>query len=193
MPSPADSARYLRLHRAWLASLDPEHQAALAPLPDPDPAWGHMGLVPSPASILAPSTLNDDPAIRAMLATGAPPSFDLSPRVLGIYDQNGTGSCASAARSGTQSIAEQEERAAWIVFDLQRLYTEIGGVGNSGSTLEDNLNHSINPGVPVLGSAKRYAIDSWSYAPKTSLDAWINSIKAAIAAGRPVMVATLLQ
>ena len=69
MPSPADSARYLRLHRAWLASLDPEHQAALAPLPDPDPAWGHMGLVPSPASILAPSTLNDDPAIRAMLAS----------------------------------------------------------------------------------------------------------------------------
>jgi hypothetical protein len=89
-----------------------------------------------------------------------------------------------------QSIFEQEEQQKWLVFDAAELYHACGGDGEEGVSADTVLDYMQNTGIRVLSQSHRYRIGSYAYADPFSDG--ITPIKAALAVGRPCVLALLL-
>jgi len=145
-------------------------------------------------------TLNPDSRLRAMeslrvirrvKAMGIPNQADLTTYVKGNYNQGDENSCVAYSVAGMQSTYEEIEHNRWITFDAEESYVANGGYGPNGISAVDALDWEESPGMRDISTGQRYKIATYAFAnPMT--DAGIQTIKAAIAAKRPCVLALLL-
>lgn len=130
----------------------------------------------------------------APMMTAMPDAYSLRRYQKGpALDQDGKAACTAGSSSHMQAFYEVMERGKWIVFDWDRLYTENGGTGNNGLSSRDVLQDLQDQGCPVLGSDERYKIKQYAFVDFSSnFDLAIQTVKAAIAADCPVVLAMLL-
>jgi len=108
-------------------------------------------------------------------------------------NQGATGACVAASEAHLQAFYESMERGTWITFDWARFYTENGGTGSNGINTRDSLQDLHVKGYPVFASDRRYKIQSYAFVDFTADFLFaIQTVKAAIAALRPVVLALKL-
>lgn len=132
------------------------------------------------------------PGIAAALSS-FPDTYSLRQYQTGpALDQGQTGACVAASSSHVQALYEQMERKQWITFDWATLYAENGGSGDSGVNSRDVLQDMQTRGCPVLSSSDRYEISAYAFVDFSNFDLAIQTVKAAIFAKHPLVLAMLL-
>jgi len=160
-------------------------------LAKPDPHWGGTG------ALKLPYDWRDFQAFRhpeiAEMLPSFPDSFSLREFQKGsALDQDGKGACVATSSCHMQAFYEQMERNQWITFDWDKLYTENGGTGPNGVPTRQVLQDMQENGCPVLNTSNRYKISSYAFVDFGNFDFAIQTVKAAIAAKRPLVLALLL-
>lgn len=132
-------------------------------------------------------------SVQQMLAVGFPDSDEhLKEHCSHIYDQGPTPSCTTHFTAGMMTCNEHIERhGETLVFDAMGLFNETGAP-NVGRYTGDILKITQDRGILRVGTSKRYRIGSYAFAPTTSVDMWVSTIKAAVAAGHMCGLALLL-
>jgi hypothetical protein len=133
------------------------------------------------------------PDVQAQLAVGYPDSDEhLKEHCAHIYDQNGTPACTTHFTAGMMTCNEHiERRGEVLVFDAMGLFNETGAP-NVGRYTGDILKRAQDVGVVRVGTTKRYRIGSYAFAPTSSAQDWVDTMKAAVAAGHICGLALLL-
>jgi len=132
-------------------------------------------------------------SVQRMLAVGYPDSDEhLKEHCVHIYDQGATPSCTTHFTGGLMTVNEHIERhGETLVFDAMGLFNETGPP-NQGRYTGDILKVTQERGILRVGTNKRYRIGSYAFSPTTSVDIWVSTIKAAVAAGHMCGLALLL-
>jgi hypothetical protein len=129
--------------------------------------------------------------VRAAVSTSVPPVADLSSYVKGCYNQGQEGSCVAYSCAAMMSIFQDEKSNDWIQFNAEQCYVACGGTGQNGISTPDALNWIEGTGFGDSTDQKRYKIAAYAFADPRTPDGW-NTVKAALAAGLPCVVALLL-
>ncbi len=133
------------------------------------------------------------PGIAAHAAAGPPAdsmgllSLIKEPRL----NQGSEGSCVCGSTEGNCQMAESVASGSWPPYDIHELYTEAGGSGDSGVDVRTVMSLCINKGTPKTDGTRDAVIKSYLFVDPTPGN-FRNQVKAAIAAGHPVLVACLL-
>lgn len=157
------------------------------PAPYDSRGTGAQFLEPSPKDY----RLEAVPEVKAVLDVGAPPSAELSQWIGGVYNQGALPSCVAHSTCGMKSIEDNIEHRSWFTYDAVGLYQANGGTGANGVDTRQVLQYALDTGCLNQGNGKRYKIGSYAFAPR-SPGQFEETIKAAIAASRPCVVALLL-
>src|SRR6266536_1588075 len=133
------------------------------------------------------------PDVQAQLAVGYPDTDEhLREHCPHIYDQNGTPACTTHFTAGMMTCNEHIERKGeTLIFDAMGLFNETGPP-NVGRYTGDILKRAQDVGVVRVGTTKRYRIGSYAFAPTSSVQDWVDTMKAAVAAGHICGLALLL-
>lgn len=129
--------------------------------------------------------------VRAAAAAPLPSSADLSPFVKDCYNQGQEGSCVAYSSAGMMSVFEDERSNSWIKLNAEECYVACGGSGQNGISTVDALNWIEQKGFGDLGDQKRYQIATYAFADPRTPEGW-NSLRAALAANLPCVIALLL-
>jgi hypothetical protein len=163
---------------------------ALANLPDFDSKGFGLGALPlnRDARDLDLASIQE---VAELLRDGFPSQATLWDYVLMIYNQGSQPSCVPFSVAAMQSVFEHIEHGWWGELDAEECYWANGGDGTNGVETRQVLQWEQNVGMYFLNTGRRYRIGSFAFAdPRT--DAGVNSIKAAVAAKRPCVLALLL-
>lgn len=180
MPNPIpvdDRLAWIEEQESWRLSLpDP---------PVPDFLTGTKLRAPDPRDYLMPGA-------EALGLVGLPDSADITSDFPGpVLNQGGTPSCVCHTISHQMAIFQYQEERLARVFHASRAHLETGPEGQ-GRWPDDILKYARDRGMPLTGSEQRFRIVSYAFAPKTSQQAWVESIKAAIVNRQPVPICYLL-
>jgi len=166
--------------------------AFLQSLTLPDPTWQGTGATP-----LSVDPRDYDirwlPGVADQLAAGVPASADLTGLIKGaIYNQGNTGACVAYSTAGLCSMDDVAETGQWTTMDAAAMYAAAGGTGQNGVDSRLVLQQATDNGVPILGVSNRVKIiKSYAFVPQQP-GIFRDTLKAAIAAGYPLVVALLL-
>ncbi|SRR6266404_1686834 len=157
-----------------------------------DSSWGGTGATPLPYD-WRDRLVERHPSVSPFLSS-FPESASLRQYQTGpALNQGEESSCVAFSSCHLQAFYEQMERKQWVVFDGHALYVENGGTGNNGVLTRDVLQYLQARGCPVLGASTRYKIQSYAFVDfSNDFLLAIQTVKAAIAANRPVVLAMLL-
>src|SRR5437868_6431746 len=133
------------------------------------------------------------PGIAQQLHAGAPTAVpDLSEgKVLGLYDQDGEGACVAYSESGLTSLDEALNGRLWVWLDAEQFYHRNGGTGQNGIDTRSSLEDAKNNGIIRKDGQGVVRIENYLWVPKTP-GLFKDTIMAALALGKPCVVATLL-
>jgi hypothetical protein len=133
------------------------------------------------------------PGVARLLRVGYPANDEhLKEHVWTTYNQGNSPSCVCHMTAGLMSTNEHIERnGQQMLFDAMALHLETGPAGQ-GRFPGDILKVAQERGVALAGSSKRYRIGSYAYAPTTSPEEWVDTMKAAIASGHVCGIASRL-
>jgi hypothetical protein len=129
--------------------------------------------------------------VSAILAAGVPDQADLSEYVCLIYNQGGLPACVTYSIAGMQSLFAKIDRNVCLELDATGAYWENGGDGVHGVNIRTTLSWEQRVGMKVVNGTQRFRIGTYAYADPR-IDFGVLSIKAAIAARRPCILAMLL-
>lgn len=118
-----------------------------------------------------------------------PSACSLQGMVGDVMQQGKLPACVAYSTAAMKAVHEMRELGRWLTFDAMTCYHDCGGDGRNGVPTRAVLQYAQDRGLPVLSSAERYRIGSYAFAPQ---DGWVDTLKAAIAAGQPCVIATLL-
>ena len=124
-------------------------------------------------------------------AAGVPTSFDLSSYVSRVYDQGEIPACACYSVAAMQSIFEAIERGQWMAFDALECYRAVGGTGATGVDSASVFAYAQSTGLLAAATVHRYRIKSYA-AVQLGPAGQLQTVKAAVANNRPVVLAMLL-
>src|SRR6266536_3470032 len=126
------------------------------------------------------------PDVQAQLAVGYPDTDEhLREHCPHIYDQNGTPACTTHFTAGMMTCNEHIERKGeTLIFDAMGLFNETGPP-NVGRYTGDILKRAQDVGVVRVGTTKRYRIGSYAFAPTSSVQEWVDTMKVAVVGYRP--------
>lgn len=160
---------------------------SLAPFVDQGYGTGALLLTPDPRDF----QMHRIPEVKAMLEAGAPASYDLITYIKGVYNQGQVSSCVAHSTAGMKSVEDMLEHSAWNTYDAPALYAANGGTGQNGVDTRRVLQYAQDTGLLVLQGTARYRIGSYAFAPRVA-GQFEDTLKAAIAANRPCVLALLL-
>lgn len=132
-------------------------------------------------------------AVQEVLAAGLPPTFmELTQHCVHIYNQGSSPSCVCHATAGVQTANEHIERHGEVmIFDAMAMHMATGPA-NQGRYPGDILKYAQDVGVPLAQSTKRYRVGSYAFAPNSSPQVWVDTIKAALVSGHVCMCCSQL-
>jgi hypothetical protein len=129
--------------------------------------------------------------VAEVLRTNIPPEADLWDYVQLIYNQGSLPACVSYSIAGMQTVFQFIETGWHRELNADDCYWRNGGDGQHGIDTPRALQWCKDTGLLWVNTTRRYRIGSYAFAdPRT--ESGIKSIKAAIAAKRPCVLALLL-
>jgi len=131
------------------------------------------------------------PGVEAQIDAGIPEEASLEVLITTVYDQGKVPACTAYSLAALKSIQEAQEQGRWRIFDALRCYHDCGGDDRHGIDTRKALKLAQDVGMVAADGGDRYRIDTYAFAPQVD-PLWQDSIKGAIAAGHPVVVAMLL-
>lgn len=133
------------------------------------------------------------PGIAQGVHAGVPDTIpDLSlGKTGGVYDQDGEGACVAYSEAGLVSLDLALAGQPWIWMDAENLYRRNGGTGQNGVDTRGTLEDIRANGINRREGGGTVKIDSYLFVPKTP-GLFKDTIMAALAIGKPCVVATLL-
>lgn len=178
-PTPLDErVRELEEREAWRRSLQeatvPEELLGLKPQAEDPRQW----------------PLQNDAAVGAVLEAGYPETFDLLQwRPSPTRNQLSVPACVSFTADHGQGLHQMQEEGRQRVFDALAVHRETGD-WNQGRWPDQILKYVRDLGMPEASTGQRFRIEAWAFAPRGPQ--WEATVKAAIAAGKPVHLCMLL-
>jgi hypothetical protein len=132
------------------------------------------------------------PGVRELLRVGYPAEHtENQQHVVHTYHQGSTPACVWHTIAGLQTANEHKERRGEkIIFDAMGMHAATGPM-DQGRWPQDMLKVAQDTGTKVAGATKRYRVGSYAFAPKSSPEIWVDTMKAALAAGHLCMIASV--
>lgn len=171
--------------------MTPEQFEYLKTLAPPPPHWGGLGATPLS---LDPRDFDIRrlPGVAEALAAGVPVAVDLTGFIRGeILNQGQTGACVAFSTAHLCSIDEVIEGQPWPSVNAPLMYSRAGGTGSNGVDSRLVLSQVLESGAPLVSGGAIHPVKSYAFVPQEP-GLFTNTIKAALAAGYPVVLALLL-
>lgn len=132
------------------------------------------------------------PGIAAHAALGPPADSSLAalvrePRL----NQGSEGSCVSGSTEGACQMAHSAVDGTWPAYSIHQLYAEAGGLGANGVDVRVVMKICIEKGAPLVAGTRDSLIKSYVFVDAQP-GAFRTQVKASLAAGHPVLIASLL-
>ncbi len=106
-------------------------------------------------------------------------------------NQGGEGACVPASTEGACQMTHSALDGSWPGYSIHQLYAEAGGTGQNGVDVRTVLKICIDQGTPLVSGGRDSLIKSYVFVDR-SPEAFQAQVEAALAAGHPVLVASLL-
>lgn len=135
--------------------------------------------------------LHELPTVSAQLSAGVPDAVDLRAKVGQIYQQGNVACCVTASIATMKGLEDALDRGAWSAYDFLEAYYALGGAGSEGVPARSALEYAKDTGFRVVATETRRRIASYAFTPQQP-DAFVATIKAALAANRPCVLACRL-
>jgi hypothetical protein len=121
-----------------------------------------------------------------------PPSYDLMGYEEGTYDQGAIPCCVLASIALMKSLFDAIDRDRWEWFDFLAAYHAVGGNDHEGVETRTALQYAQEVGLQVTGKAERHRIGSYAFAPRDSPENFASTLKRALWAKHPFVIACRL-
>ena len=163
----------------------------LKTLEPPPVGWGGTGATP-----LNPDPRDFDirtlPGVAQALAAGVPASVDLTGFLRGeILNQGSSGACVAFSTAHLCAMDTVIEGQSWPIINAPLMYSRAGGTGSNGVDTRLVLNQTVDDGAPLTAGGAIHPIKSYAFVPQQA-GVFTETIKAALAAGYPCVLALLL-
>ena len=131
--------------------------------------------------------------LPGVVAASAPgPAYDLMGYDEGAYDQGAIPCCVMASIALMKSLFDAIDRDTWQWYDFLAAYHAVGGNDHEGVETRGALQYAQEVGLPVTGKAVRHRIGSYAFAPRDSPENFVETLKRAIWARHPCVLACRL-
>lgn len=132
------------------------------------------------------------PGVAAAAQAGYPEACDLLADIHGSYLQGALPACVVASLALVKSIEDQREHGTWDVYDWEEAFGRLGGGPGQPVPTLAALQFVQREGLRLYGGQRRYRIGSYAFAPRDTPELFVSTLKAAIYAGQPCVVALRL-